>query len=149
MLFQTLLTLSSRSYLIGLPFFPESPVHLIKKGREVQARKAVLKLYGQEADVEGILTIINKELQQEEAPSSGISQTSWKAIFSKENRTRTFVAVLGLQSQNFSGVCKSRPISSPLISSHPSHLISPLSKTLPTLTKPTTSTSSAKATPSN
>ena len=30
-------------------------------------------------------------------------QTTWKAIFSKEHRARTLVAVLGLQSQNFSG----------------------------------------------
>lgn len=90
-------------YLIGLPFFPESPVWFIKKGRDEDARKAIFKLYGANADVEGIISTIKKELHEEEAQSSGVSQTSWRAIFSKEHRARTFVAVLGLQSQNFSG----------------------------------------------
>lgn len=109
-------------YLVGLPFFPESPVYLIKKGREEQARKAILRLYGQGADVEGILSTIKKELHEEEAASSGVSQTTWKAIFSKEHRARTFVAVLGLQSQNFSGGCKSpytTPNTSPKLTNFP------------------------------
>ena len=90
-------------YLMGLPFLPESPVYLVKKGREEHARKAILKLYGKNAEVDTIMATIKKELHEEEAAASGVSQTSWKAIFSKEHRARTFVAVLGLQSQNFSG----------------------------------------------
>lgn len=93
-------------YLIGLPFLPESPVYLIKKGKEEKARKAIIGLYGKSADVESILATIKKELHDDEAASSGVSQTTWKAIFSKEHRARTFAAVLGLQSQNFSGGCK-------------------------------------------
>ncbi|KAF7188280.1 Major facilitator-type transporter ecdC [Pseudocercospora fuligena] len=90
-------------YLIGLPFFPESPVWYVKKGKDDKARKAILSLYGADTDVEGRLAIIKKELHEEEQASNGVSQTSWRAIFSKEHRARTFVAVLGLQSQNFSG----------------------------------------------
>ncbi|KAF2757585.1 general substrate transporter [Pseudovirgaria hyperparasitica] len=90
-------------YLIGLPFFPESPVWYMKKDREEDARKALVKLYGSKVDIEGRLQMIRDELKQNEAPTDGISQTSWKAIFSRENRIRTFVAVLGLQVQNFSG----------------------------------------------
>ncbi|KAK4493670.1 hypothetical protein PRZ48_014855 [Zasmidium cellare] len=90
-------------YLIGLPFLPESPVWYMKKGREEDARKAVLKLYGKNTDVDTRLAIIRKELHEEEQQANGFSQTSWRAIFSKEHRGRTFVAVLGLQSQNFSG----------------------------------------------
>lgn len=93
-------------YLIGLPFLPESPVYLIKKGKEEKARKAIIGLYGKSADVDSILATIKKELHDDEAAFSGVSQTTWKAIFSKEHRARTFVAVLGLQSQNFSGGCK-------------------------------------------
>lgn len=94
-------------YTLGLPFLPESPVYLVKKSREEQARRAILRLYGNDADVESIMSTIKKELHESEASASGVSQTSWKAIFSKEHRSRTLVAVLGLQSQNFSGGCKS------------------------------------------
>lgn len=90
-------------YLIGLPFLPESPVWYMKKGREEDARKAILKLYGKNTDVEARIAIIRKELHEEEQQANGVSQTSWRAIFSKEHRARTLVAVLGLQSQNFSG----------------------------------------------
>ena len=92
-------------YLIGLPFFPESPVYLMKKGREDDARKAALKLFGPNADIDARLDKIRAELKQgeDDEAHSKISQTSWRAIFSKEHRTRTLVAVLGLQSQNFSG----------------------------------------------
>jgi SP family general alpha glucoside:H+ symporter-like MFS transporter len=90
-------------FLTALPFFPESPVWYMKKGREADARKAIIKLFGADTDVEDRMQIIRVELQQAEAENGGKSQTSWKAIFSKDNRTRTFVSVLGLQVQNFSG----------------------------------------------
>jgi SP family general alpha glucoside:H+ symporter-like MFS transporter len=90
-------------FLTALPFFPESPVWYMKKGREADARKAIIKLFGADIDVEDRMQIIRVELQQAEAENGGKSQTSWKAIFSKDNRTRTFVSVLGLQVQNFSG----------------------------------------------
>ena len=92
-------------YLIGLPFFPESPVWYMKKGREEDARKAALRLFGPTADIDGRIEVMKHELKQteEEEQRSAFSQTSWRAIFSKEHRTRTLVAVLGLQSQNFSG----------------------------------------------
>jgi MFS transporter, SP family, general alpha glucoside:H+ symporter len=92
-------------YLCGLPLFPESPVWLVKRGREEDARKAALRLYGPNADIDAAIDTIKHELKQteDEQQSSKISQTSWRAIFSKEHRTRTLVAVLGLQSQNFSG----------------------------------------------
>lgn len=90
-------------FLIGMPFFPESPVWYMKKGREADARKAIVKLFGADADVDERIEIIKTELNQAEAEDGGKSQTSWLAIFSKDNRTRTLVSVLGLQSQNFSG----------------------------------------------
>ncbi|KXT00056.1 hypothetical protein AC579_916 [Pseudocercospora musae] len=74
-----------------------------KKGEDDKARKAIIGLYGADNDVESRLATIKKELHEEEQASNGVSQTSWRAIFSKEHRARTFVAVLGLQSQNFSG----------------------------------------------
>ncbi|KAJ6002762.1 hypothetical protein N7451_005309 [Penicillium sp. IBT 35674x] len=90
-------------YLCGLPFLPESPVWYMKKGRDADARKAILRLYGPDADVESYIQNIKLELRQLENEESAGGQTSWKSIFSKEHRSRTFVAVLGLQSQNFSG----------------------------------------------
>ncbi|KAJ5134452.1 hypothetical protein N7448_000529 [Penicillium atrosanguineum] len=90
-------------YLCGLPFLPESPVWYVKKGRENDARKAITRLYGPEADVDTCVETIKTELRQTESEENDASQTSWKSIFTKEHRSRTFVAVLGLQSQNFSG----------------------------------------------
>lgn len=90
-------------YLVGLPFLPESPVWYMKKGRESDARKAILRLYGSNVDLDARIAIIKAELHEEEQQANGVSQTSWRAIFSKEHRARTLVAVLGLQSQNFSG----------------------------------------------
>lgn len=90
-------------FLIGMPFFPESPVWYMKKGREEQARKMIVKLYGVNTNVDERITIIKTELEMAESEESGHSQTSWKAIFTKDNRTRTLVSCLGLQSQNFSG----------------------------------------------
>ena len=77
----------------------------MKKGREADARKAIICLFGPNTDVDGRIETIKHELKQseDEEQRSAISQTSWRAIFSKEHRTRTLVAVLGLQSQNFSG----------------------------------------------
>ncbi|KAJ5559965.1 hypothetical protein N7513_002364 [Penicillium frequentans] len=90
-------------YLCGLPFLPESPVWYMKKGRDDDARNAILRLYGPDADVESYIQNIKLELRQLENEETAGGQTSWKSIFSKEHRSRTFVAVLGLQSQNFSG----------------------------------------------
>lgn len=90
-------------FAIGLPFLPESPVWYIKKGREEDARKAVIRLFGKDTDVEERLAFIRSELEVVAGEASMASQTSWRAIFSKEHRSRTLVAVLGLQSQNFSG----------------------------------------------
>ncbi|KAF5009772.1 hypothetical protein FDECE_4045 [Fusarium decemcellulare] len=90
-------------FAIVLPFLPESPVWYVKKGREDDARKAIIKLYGKNVDVEERLEFIKSELEVAAGEANMASQTSWKAIFSKEHRSRTLVAVMGLQSQNFSG----------------------------------------------
>ncbi|KAJ5281035.1 hypothetical protein N7478_006407 [Penicillium angulare] len=90
-------------YLCGLPFLPESPVYYMKKGREDDARNAIVQLYGAGADIEGYIGTIKTELKQTEDQETAANQTTWKSIFTKEHRSRTLVAVLGLQSQNFSG----------------------------------------------
>ncbi|KAI5456817.1 general substrate transporter [Mariannaea sp. PMI_226] len=86
-----------------LPFLPESPVWYVKQGRDDDARNAIIKLFGQNGDVEERLNFIKSELQVAAGEANMAKQTSWRAIFSKEHRSRTLVAVLGLQSQNFSG----------------------------------------------
>ncbi|KAH7007770.1 general substrate transporter [Ilyonectria destructans] len=90
-------------FTIVLPFLPESPVWYVKKGRDDDARKAIIKLYGKEVDAEERLNFIRSELEVAAGEANMAKQTSWKAIFSKEHRSRTLIAVMGLQSQNFSG----------------------------------------------
>lgn len=103
-------------FAIGLPFLPESPVWYVKKGRDDEARRAIARLYGKDADVDARLDFIKSELEVLADESSMAKQTSWKAIFSKEHRTRTLVAVLGLQSQNFSGGYFASKFPPPLVS---------------------------------
>lgn len=88
----------------------------MKKSREDAARKAIIMLYGPDADVNARIETIKTELRQTESEESAASQTSWKSIFTKEHRSRTLVAVLGLQSQNFRVVTSPIPIR-PIISS--------------------------------
>lgn len=90
-------------FMIGLPFLPESPVWYVKKGRDDDARKAITRLFGKNVDVEERLNFIKSELEVSAGEANMAKQTGWRAIFSKEHRARTLVAVLGLQSQNFSG----------------------------------------------
>ncbi|KAK9427138.1 general substrate transporter [Lipomyces doorenjongii] len=90
-------------YLCGLPFLPESPVWYLKKNREADARKALKRLFGSQADIDARIKTIREELQQQEGESEIGGQGTWKSIFSRENRSRTLVAILGLQVQNFSG----------------------------------------------
>lgn len=75
----------------------------MKKGRENAARKAIARLHGSSVDIDACIETIKTELKNTEDEESAANQTSWKSIFSKEHRSRTLVAVLGLQSQNFSG----------------------------------------------
>ncbi|KAK9485369.1 general substrate transporter [Lipomyces starkeyi] len=90
-------------YLCGLPFLPESPVWYLKKNREGDARKALKRLFGSEADIDARIKTITEELRQSDGESDVVGQGTWKAIFSREHRSRTLVAILGLQVQNFSG----------------------------------------------
>lgn len=78
---------------------------IVLLGREENARRSCLRLFGKDSDIDGRIEMMRLELKKGEdsAHDSKFSQTSWRAIFSKEHRARTFVAVLGLQSQNFSG----------------------------------------------
>ncbi|KAL2818168.1 general substrate transporter [Aspergillus cavernicola] len=90
-------------YFCGLPFFPESPVWYIKKDREDDAKKAILRLFCSEMDAEAHINKIRNELNQIKREESPMATLGWKSIFSNAHRSRTFIAVLGLQSQNFSG----------------------------------------------
>lgn len=123
-------------YLVGLPFFPESPVWYMKKGREEKAYQAARKLFGPNAPIHERLDTLKEELRKAAEDDSAVSQTSWRALFTKENRTRTLVSTLGLQSQNFSGGYFGSY--APAILSHSYSIYFPLTLIQPTRTKPTT-----------
>jgi SP family general alpha glucoside:H+ symporter-like MFS transporter len=63
-------------FLIGIPFLPESPVWYMKKGREEDARKAIVRLFGKDVDVDERIAIIKGELHAEDAEANSVSQTS-------------------------------------------------------------------------
>jgi SP family general alpha glucoside:H+ symporter-like MFS transporter len=68
----------------------------MNKGREDDARKVIVRLFGKDVDVEERLRVITSELEMMNGEAHNASQTRWKAIFSKEHRSRTLVAILGL-----------------------------------------------------
>jgi SP family general alpha glucoside:H+ symporter-like MFS transporter len=76
---------------------------MFKKDRIGDAKKSIIKLFGKEVDVEERLRFIRSGLLIEEGEAHNAKSTSCEAIFSQEHRSRILVAVLGLQSQNFSG----------------------------------------------
>jgi Sugar (and other) transporter len=82
-------------FLFELYFLPESPVWYMKKGREKDTCKAIVKLFRKNFDVKERLSVIKSELEMMVREAHNASQTSWKVVFSKAHRSRTFVAVLG------------------------------------------------------
>jgi hypothetical protein len=82
-----------------LPFFPESPYHLMVQGRPEKARKNMVYLYGPDFDVDGLMSSIVASLTSEGAAE----QVGFVQCFKAPNRKRTFLALSAVFVQNMSG----------------------------------------------
>lgn len=76
--------------LIGLPFAPESPIFLCKKGRSADAEKVLKQLWGDKIDVSAKMTALQETIAEETA---GKGEVSLIDCFRGTNLTRTIISI--------------------------------------------------------
>ncbi|KAL4890519.1 general substrate transporter [Aspergillus ambiguus] len=86
--------------LVGQIFMPESPVFLIRRGKVVEARKALGRLYSDPSDAEGHLERIKLTLEEAETQNTA----SYLDCFRGTNLRRTMIAILVFLSEPMSGL---------------------------------------------
>jgi SP family general alpha glucoside:H+ symporter-like MFS transporter len=87
--------------LIGLPFAPESPWWLARKGRIDEAEKALVRLASKDVDIRPALAMILETDRLEQELEAG---SSYYDCFRKINRRRTEVSIGVYTIQNLSGI---------------------------------------------
>ena len=87
--------------LIGLPFAPESPWWLVRKGREDDAEKALARLASSKVDVKAALAVIIETDKLEQELEAG---STYMDCFKKVNLWRTEIAVGVYSIQVISGI---------------------------------------------
>jgi sugar porter (SP) family MFS transporter len=98
-------------FIPSLVFAPESPWWYARRGREVDAKRSLTRLYGNVAsyDVDVEYTLMMNSIQEEQASVQAQSggQPEWKLYldcFRGVNLRRTFVSMIPISTQAFSGV---------------------------------------------
>ncbi|KAH8429961.1 uncharacterized protein LDX57_007633 [Aspergillus melleus] len=86
--------------LAGLPFAPESPWYLIRKGRMDQARKGLEKLWGKGTDAHMMLSGIEHSIEE----SSHQANTRYTDCFKGTNFLRTCISCGGFVCQHLVGI---------------------------------------------
>lgn len=89
--------------LAGLPFAPESPWYLVRKGRRQDATRSMQRLYGPEVDVEVMLDAIEHTIT-EERETSPENEVSWKQCFRGTDLLRTMISMGVFVCQHFAGI---------------------------------------------
>ena len=87
--------------LIGLPFAPESPWHLVRKGRFDDAKKVLIRLSGPSVDADLYLEQIKDTIELEERNAAS---TTYMDCFRGSNRQRTTIALMVFVLQQVAGV---------------------------------------------
>jgi MFS family permease len=59
----------------GLPFAPETPWYLVRKGKIEEAKKSLIQLYGSGVDIDAKLATIKETIAEEQAASA--EEASW------------------------------------------------------------------------
>lgn len=83
---------------------PESPVHLVTKQKEEQARKALQRLHGSGVDVTPLIQIIKTTIEHERTESSAVAEASYTECFKGTNLRRTRIVALLNTLQQLIGV---------------------------------------------
>ncbi len=85
---------------IGLPFAPESPWYLVRKGRIDQARKVLSSLYSNPTEVADKLAAIEQTVQEDLARD----KSRWVDCFRGTNLVRTVISCGVFACQHFVGI---------------------------------------------
>ncbi|KAH7203009.1 general substrate transporter [Fusarium oxysporum] len=83
---------------------PESPVHLVTKQKEEQARKALQRLHGSGVDVTPLIQIIKTTIEHERTESFAVAEASYTECFKGTNLRRTRIVALLNTLQQLIGV---------------------------------------------
>ncbi|KAH7141012.1 general substrate transporter [Dactylonectria macrodidyma] len=87
---------------VGLPFVPETPWYLARKGKREEAKQSLIKLYGAGVDVDGKLASLEETIAEED--SSRDEEASWKQCFKGVDLTRTMISIGVFVCQHFVGI---------------------------------------------
>lgn len=89
--------------LAGLPFAPETPWYLARKGRQQDAARSLQRLYGSDFDVQNTLDNIQRTID-EERETSPDHETSWAQCFRGTDLKRTMISIGVFVCQHFAGI---------------------------------------------
>ncbi|KAG4434623.1 hypothetical protein IFR05_009887 [Cadophora sp. M221] len=85
------------------PFLPESPVYLVKNNKLEKARRAMVKLYGADQNIDARLAYLQNTIENE-GHSDGTNRISISDCFKGVDRRRTLTVIFVLFGQNACGV---------------------------------------------
>ncbi|KAH8679306.1 general substrate transporter [Ilyonectria robusta] len=86
----------------GLPFVPETPWYLARKGKREEAKQSIVKLYGAGVDAEAKLASLEETIAEED--SSRAEEASWAQCFKGVDLTRTMISIGVFVCQHFVGI---------------------------------------------
>ncbi|KAF4980637.1 hypothetical protein FZEAL_3386 [Fusarium zealandicum] len=87
---------------LGLPFVPETPWYLARKGKFEAAKQSLRKLYGSGVDVDAKLAGIQATIAEEE--STRVEEASWAQCFKGTDRVRTMISMGVFVCQHLVGI---------------------------------------------
>ncbi|KAM0420260.1 hypothetical protein ACHAPT_011918 [Fusarium lateritium] len=87
---------------IGLPFAPETPWYLVRKGKFEEARKSLIQLYGPNVDVDSKLAGIQATIAEEEA--ARVEEASWAQCYKGTDRIRSMISIGVFVCQHLVGI---------------------------------------------
>ncbi|PKS08091.1 hypothetical protein jhhlp_005366 [Lomentospora prolificans] len=87
---------------VGLPFAPETPWYLARKGKREEAKKSLIKLYGATIDVDAKLESLEQTIAEEN--SSSENQGTWAECVKGPNLVRTMISMGVFLCQHFVGI---------------------------------------------
>lgn len=89
--------------LAGLPFAPETPWYLVRKGRRQDATQSLRQLYGLKVDVEALVDAIERTVAEEREMLLQ-NEASWAQCFRGTDLVRTMISMGVFVCQHFVGI---------------------------------------------
>lgn len=87
---------------VGLPFAPETPWYLARRGKLDEAKKSLIQLYGSNIDVEAKLAAIQTTIAEEDAARA--EEASWSQCFRGTDLIRSMISIGVFVCQHLVGI---------------------------------------------